>query len=282
MGNSKKIIFIRALPLICILAVTAVVVLVWLGRNDALAWFSSNKQVSGSGMQVTVSDDALEFTGPIKVQASIGDTETEAVRYYWPHKNGAYYEVTDTNTGNLETAGEIDGKTYYYEVDKDGSFIPIDLTGLFPNETITMTVSFHNRTKAPVNYQLTLQDFDDSNGTFKIEENTSADSKYDAGTYSIMGIFKVTMDDITAGYGKAGANSGSYLADFNTMEGKSDVTAVPFVIADGTLPANSDTVTCTFTIQIDLTEYYKLNGIMANMLSKKSLKIGSLKLYVVD
>ena len=64
---------------------------------------------------------------------------------------------------------------YYFIKNFDGSYVPIDIAGLFPGEKLTITLSFTNKTKRSLPYRLVLEDFDDSNdGTFIVpngEEN---------------------------------------------------------------------------------------------------------------
>lgn len=268
------------------LALLIAAFLCWLALGGTLAWFAHNKTVKAGGLRIEASDGGLAFCGAIRVEPAVG-TATLPALVYMLHNDGGYYEVQPTEEGNgLEAAGELDGTAYSFALDSDGNRIPIQLTGLFPGETLTVTVTFRNTQNKARNYRLALEDFDDTDGQFTIPEGTTAGEVNTPGTYSIMGIFRVETlgvafsDGSTAG--TAGAHSGGYLANFNTADGRSDVTEDPFVLAEGTLPADSDTVSCTFRISVDLTGYYTLRGTVTNMLSKKALGIGALRLSAAD
>ena len=68
----------------------------------------------------------------------------------------------------LESAGAINGIDYSFPTDKDGNKIPVSLTGLFPGETLTVTVKFRCYGTKRLEYSLPLRNFDDSNGKFVV------------------------------------------------------------------------------------------------------------------
>lgn len=269
------------------LALLIAAFLCWLALGGTLAWFAHNRNVGAGGLRVEASSGGLEFCDAIRIQPAVG-TATLPQLIYMLHTDGGYYEVQPTAEGDgLEAAGELEGTAYSFSLDSDGNRIPINLTGLFPGETLTVTVTFRNRTSEAQNYRLSLEEFDDTEGQFTIPEGTTASGEANTpGTYSIMGIFRVETLSVTASdgtdAGTPGAHSGEYLASFNTADGRSDVTEDPFVLAEGSLPADSGTVSCTFRISVDLTGYYTLRGTVTNMLSKKALGIGALRLSAAD
>jgi len=285
-GNALSGLKSKARCLGVTLALLIAAFLCWLALGGTLAWFAQNRNTTADGLRVEATDGGLAFCDAIRIQPAVG-TATLPPLVYMPHADGGYYEVQPTADGDgLEPAGELEGVAYSFSLDSDGNRIPINLTGLFPGETLTVTVCFRNEGNKDRNFRLALEDFDDTDGQFTIPEGTTAGEANTPGTYSIMGIFKVETVSVTyadgTAAGTAGAHSGEYLADFNTADGRSDVTEDPFVLAEGTLPAGSGTVSCTFRISIDLTGYYTLRGTVTNMLSKKALGIGALRLSATD
>lgn len=269
--NSMKTLTFRAIVLAVIFLVMVAIVLCWLGRDTVFAWFASNKNVKSDGMTVACSDGSLELDPLIKIVPSVGSRAFETL-YYMADDNGGYYRVTADNLDeNSEVAGEVDGTTYYF-VKSNGNYVPIDLTGLFPGEKLTITLSFTNTTSEALSYKLALEDFSDKDGLFEILEGNG----YTAGTYSIMGVFFAKLESIN---GIEQSATGSFLSYYDTDNRKS-INLERFEIASGNIGAG-ETVTCEFSISVDLTQYKTLSGVYANLLSKKRFTVGSLRLSAI-
>lgn len=271
-----------AVAVICIVAVTSF----FLMKDSSLAWLFENPNVQGNGVRVQTGTEQLRFEPVITVLPSVGDTAYEPVRYI-RHADGGYYRVAaaaDAEEGDPEAAGEYDGVSYVFEKDSQGNRIPIQLTGLFPGETLTVTVGFRCVGEGSMRYQLSLADFDDTDGRFTIAEGNGNTP----GEYSILGIFRAELVDVVPESGNddhtVGQDSGSYFASYDTENGKSVLGSDPFVLAEGTASPENGVITCTFRISVQLgdpdagTQYYALRGTVANQLSKKRFSIGSLRL----
>ena len=255
--------------------------------NGSFAWFAKNKLTSANGLSIQSNADDIRFENVITITPSVGGSVYESVHYVL-YSDGCYYQVQKSAAGDgLESAGAINGIDYSFSTDKDGNKIPVSLTGLFPGETLTVTVKFRCYGTKRLRYSLSLRNFDDSNGKFVVP---AGDGNTD-GEYSVMGIFRagLTPESGTADF-TAGEHNGKYLATFDTANKTSVTTADPFVIASGTVSPDNGVVTCSFYVTIDLgsaetgneTGYYSLKGTTTNMLSKKRLRIGMLALDVTD
>ena len=255
--------------------------------HGSFAWFAKNKLTSANGLSIQSNADDIRFENVITITPSVGGSVYESVHYVL-YSDGCYYQVQKSAAGDgLESAGAINGIDYSFSTDKDGNKIPVSLTGLFPGETLTVTVKFRCYGTKRLRYSLSLRNFDDSNGKFVVP---AGDGNTD-GEYSVMGIFRagLTPESGTADF-TAGEHNGKYLATFDTANKTSVTTADPFVIASGTVSPDNGVVTCSFYVTIDLgsaetgneTGYYSLKGTTTNMLSKKRLRIGMLALDVTD
>ena len=270
----------QAIALAVIFVMIIILCVLWFAPNGTLGWLASNRNADAGGLDISVSGGALEFGDVIKVRPVIADTEIDTIYYVFSEEANAYCLVQAENNedGTLVFAGKIDDTDYYYSLGDDGKPVPINLTGLFPRETLIITLTFRNTTSKSSGYSLSLSDFDDSDGRFTIGEGDGNTS----GTYSVMGIFKVELNSITAEGGSPvysfGEHSGKYLAKYNTSAGTSRTTADPFNIVTGVIAPEDGEVTCTFSISVDLTQYNALSGTVTNLLSKKALSIGALRL----
>lgn len=258
--------------------------------HGSFAWFAKNKQTSANGLSIQSNADDIRFENVITITPSVGGSVYESVHYVL-YSDGCYYQVQKSAAGDgFESAGAINGIDYSFLTDKDGNKIPVSLTGLFPGETLTVTVKFRCYGTKRLGYSLSLRNFDDSNGKFVVP----ADSGNTDGEYSVMGIFRAGLKNVTPESGTAdftaGEHNSKYLATFDTANKTSVTTADPFVIASGTVSPDNGVVTCNFYVTIDLgsaetgneTGYYSLKGTTTNMLSKKRLRIGMLALDVTD
>ncbi len=264
-----KILALKAIPLIIMFIMLLAAIFLWLRHDTLFAWFANNKNVNSNGMTIECDDKSLQLDSLISVVSSVGSRKIENF-YYISDKKGNYYQVASDNSDAADFAGKIDGIDYYFIKNSDGSYVPIDLAGLFPGEKLTITLSFTNKTKRSLPYRLVLEDFDDSNdGTFIVpngEENTP-------GTYSIMGIFFAKLESIN---GIPANTEGKFLSEYDTVNGKS-INLDEFAIAIGDIEA-SETVSCAFSMTIDISQYRKLIGVYENLLSKKGFTVGALRL----
>lgn len=267
-----KILVLKAIPLILMFIMLLAAIFLWLGHDTLFAWFANNKNVNSNGMTIECDDKSLQLDPLISVVSSVGSRKIENF-YYISDKKGNYYQAAQAASDNFDAAdfaGKIDGIDYYFIKNSDGSYIPIDLAGLFPGEKLTITLSFTNKTKRSLPYRLVLEDFDDSNdGTFIVpsgEGNTP-------GTYSIMGIFFAKPESIN---GNTANTEGKFLSEYDTVNGKS-INLDEFEIATGDIEAGG-TVSCSFSMAIDISQYRKLKGVYENLLSKKGFTVGALRL----
>lgn len=279
-NKQKGALLWQAIALAIILVMIIILCVLWFAPNGTLGWLANNRNADAGGLDISVSGGALEFGDVIKVRPVIAGTEIDTIYYVFSKDANAYCLVQADNNegGTLTPAGKIDGKDYYYSRDDDGKPVPINLTGLFPSETLIITLTFRNTTSKSAGYSLSLSDFDDIDGKFTIEEGEGNT----AGTYSVMGIFKVELNSITSEGGNpvysAGEHNGKYLAEYDTSKGTYNKTGDPFDIVTGVIAPKDGEVTCTFSISVDLTQYSKLSGTVTNLLSKKALSIGALRL----
>lgn len=258
--------------------------------HGSFAWFAKNKLTSANGLSIQSNADDIRFENVITITPSVGGSVYEPVHYVL-YSDGCYYQVQKSAAGDgLESAGAINEIDYSFPTDKNGNKIPVSLTGLFPGETLTVTVKFRCYGTKRLGCSLSLRNFDDSNGKFVVPAgNGNTD-----GEYSVMGIFRAGLIKVEPESGTtdftAGKHNGKYLATFDTANKTSVPTADPFVIASGTVSPDNGVVTCNFYVTIDLgsaetgneTGYYSLKGTTTNMLSKKRLRIGMLALDVTD
>lgn len=259
------------------LVVMVLVFFGWMGRKHVFAWFASNKGTVAGGMSVGSTDDFLQLEPVIRIVPSVGSTTFEEL-IYLADPNGNYYRVTAVAEGeDAVLAGMVDGVAYYFCQDAEGERIPITLTGLFPGEKLTVTLSFCNGTSRALPYSLALEDFDDSeNGTFEITGDKSETNT--PGVYSIMGIFFVQLESLN---GEEASGEGQYLATYDTEEGKS-VRLDSFQIAGGEIGAG-ETVQCCFSVSVNIEQYRTtLKGTYANLLSKKAFTVGALRLSATE
>ena len=236
--------------------------------HGSFAWFAKNKLTSANGLSIQSNADDIRFENVITITPSVGGSVYESVHYVL-YSDGCYYQVHKSAAGDgLESAGAINGIDYSFPTDKDGNKIPVSLTGLFPGETLTVTIKFRCYGTKRLGYSLSLRNFDDSNGKFFVPAgNGNTD-----GEYSVMGIFRAWLKNVTPESGTTdfttGEHNGKYLATFDTANKTSVTTADPFVIASGTVSPDNGVVTCNFYVTIDLgsaetgneTGYYSLKG----------------------
>lgn len=267
-----KILILKAIPLILMFIMLLAAIFFWLGHDTLFAWFANNKKVNSNGMTIECSDKSLQLDSLISVVSSVGSRNIDNL-YYISDKSGNYYQAdsgASDNYDDADFAGVIDGIDYYFIKNSNGNYIPIDLAGLFPGEKLTITLSFTNKTKRSLPYRLVLEDFDDSdNGTFIVPEGIGNTP----GTYSIMGIFFAKLESIN---GNPTNSEGKFLSEYDTLNGIS-INLDEFEIASGDIESG-ETVSCVFSVAIDISQYRKLKGVYENLLSKKGFTVGALRL----
>lgn len=257
-----------------------------LTRGGTLSWFSENRKTGAAGMQVSARSDFLRFEDLITVEPAVGNSAFETL-YFRRAQDGGYYQIVKVPAGETaaDPAGSVGGEDYTFAADAAGARVPFSLTGLFPGETLLVTVRFRAYGEQAVPYSLSLSDFDDSAGRFTIGEGENNTP----GTYSVLGIFRAEWVSLSAEQNAApeyrkGAHSGSFFASFDTKNGCSVKTADPFEIVSGTAAPSDGVISCSFRVSLDLgdaakgTQYYSLRGTVTNMLSKKRFSVGALSL----
>ena len=160
----RSFVSLAAVAVLC----SAALVSFFLLRDSSLAWFFENTRAQGDGIRVETGTDQLRFEPVITVLPSVGDTVYDPIRYF-RHTDGGYYRavaVAEGETEGLKSAGVYEGVSYVFSEDADGALIPIQLTGLFPGETLTVTVGFRCIGTDAMRYRMSLADFDDTDGHF--------------------------------------------------------------------------------------------------------------------
>ncbi len=258
----------RAAMLAFLFVAIGIVAFFWLRDGGVLAWLAESKKTESHGMTVKCDEGSLQLDPLISVVPSYGE-EKLRILYYLPDATGTYSEVTTIGADGLEIAGEIDGKPCYFRSDENGNHIPIDLGGLFPGETLTISLSFVNATGKDLVYRLAFEGFDDRDGTFTIDDHEGSTP----GTYSVLGLFRARAETEN---GNAVSDTDRYFATYDTTAGtytKED----PFLIYRGNISAG-ERVTFTFSVTVDLSQYRELKGTYANLISKKGFSVGALRL----
>ncbi len=227
----------------CIISISTLLML----EHHSVAWFSLNKKVNATGLQLTTESDILMFEDPVTVTKHFG--EVSITTQYRQDADGNYYEYNST-----------DGT---FVLDKTtNEKVPLHLDGLLPGQFIEITVSY--KANKTLNYNLSLSGFDDTNGKFTVVNGT------DAKEYSVLGIYRVSVLN-----GDTETDLG-WLADYTAGTKKENVD----LVKNGSIEAGV-TLQTTFRISIDLEQYNKLEGTTSNLLSEKEITIGSICLDIV-
>lgn len=246
--DEKRIAALEVLLTFSVFAVLCAIFAWVLLSNGAVAWFSSNREVKGSGMSVASNVQTIEF----------GDTITL---------------VRHTGTASLTVTYRQDTEGNYYEyasgayVLEDGNKIPLRITGLLPSEYMDITVTFKSTNIASYNYGLRLEGFDDTLGKFSVTSGEVTQS------HSILGVYTISI----ISSGAVVADSTKWIATYNSTG--DDTIVDPLEIATGSGTQNTE-ISVTFRLTVDLAQYNNLAGTTPNLLSEKEFSVGKLLVYV--
>ena len=256
----------------CLFLLVAIVIVVVAVMQKGLAWFSQNKNVTGSGMSLTVRADYMRFDDTFTAKAVMNETEIAAGTYR-RDTDGKYYLLQEDENGSATSEFDTSSgakKSVFYD-------------SLYPGEYIEMTFRFtcaESRRNEKSGYKLYFDGL--TPGKDSAGNNTGCDT-FEAGdgtnkmTYSILGIYRLEAGT----YNEKGTftpytNAGGFLNDFTPIDNDHPAPATADIYKGNWSGAEWETL--TIRLHIDLSEYNKLPGVVSNLLAEKSARIASVVL----
>lgn len=231
------------------------------------AWFTINSNTNGSGISVDSNNDNVHFRDRIQIK-----------RYYGTNLVNERWFYTDSST-DQKRYYEYDFSTESYVLDSNNQRIDMNITSIFPNEYIDVTMWYYTDTNEATTYNLCLTDFDDTFGQFS---ETNNNQTY---THSALGVFRVGEVYEEEGQYLVDDNDWSYLCKYNgdyledTKYNSVSVKRGNFSTESTTLIGNINYYKATFRIQLKFDQYYQyLPNSSTNALSEKSILIGTIRL----
>ena len=222
------------------------------GVSVMFAWFINNSRSGASGISVESDNSNIEIREVINVERYLGGNSFSNKNYY-KYTDGYYYEY------NLTTNS--------YELDENNNKKPMNIFSIYPNEKIDVTIWYRKIGEISIDaYRLCLSDFDDTDGKFVDSVGQQ---------HSIRGIFragevKEQMSYTWLGiYNESGADTNDDMVYFK--EGRFSTDTVETF-------GNYDYYKTTFRIELCLDQYYDKLTASTNVLSEKTLIIGSIRL----
>ena len=202
------------------------------------AWFSSNKNTTSDGMQISATTDKMSFSDTLTAKAVMNGITVAS---------GTYKKDTTATSG----------ANYF-----DDAGNPISYDSLYPGEYIEITVNFTcSDSLIGTGYKLSFSGLSGSD-TFTYNEIE----------YSVLGVYRVSVVTGTDENGKEIVEDKGFLSDYNNPGTIND----KFEITTGTFSEGGNTA--TFRLTIDLTQYKTLSGVATNTLSEKKVSIDRLVL----
>lgn len=216
------------------------------------AWFAENDKTSAGGMSLTAKDDFVAFGDSFTAKAVMNSSViSEGI---FRRGDGDDYYLTDETTGEFVLDESGNKQTLFYGSLYPGEYIELSLKITCVNE------------RRGSGYKISLSDLKNS------ETFTATDGK----TYSVLGLYRlktVTYDE----NGEATLTDKGFLTDYNADgENIPDEFIVSEGIFDETLMDENGYITVNFRLYIDLGQYKTIPNTMSNMLSEKTINIGSI------
>ena len=248
----------------CLFLLVAIVIIVVAVMPKGVAWFSQNKNGSGSGMSLTARADYMRFDDTFTAKAVMNETVI-ASGTYRRDTDGKYYLLQVDENGN--TTNEFDTSS--------GGKKSVFYDSLYPGEYIEMTFRFtcaESRRNEKSGYKLYFDgltpDKDNKTGcdTFTAKEKE----------YSILGIYRLQVGNYNGKDFNPLNAEGVFLNDLKPIDDSNPAPATADIFKGTWSGAEWETI--TIRLHIDLTEYNKLDGVVSNLLAEKSARIASVVL----
>ena len=218
------------------------------------AWFAANDKTSAGGMSLTAKDDFIAFGNTFTAKAVMNSSVIAEGTF--KRGDGDDYYLIDETTGDFSLDESGNKQTLFYGSLYPGEYIELSLKITCVNE------------RRGGGYRLSLSNLKNS------ETFTATDGK----TYSVLGLYRVktvTYDES----GEATLTDKGFLADYNDESGKiPDDFIVTEGIFDESLMDENGYITVNFRLYIDLEQYKTIPNTTSNMLSEKTINIGSITL----
>lgn len=253
-------------------AIALLVVCVIFCVSVCFAWFTMFQDASPDNMQFETDNKNIEFKEYFVLTRTIeGVSETRTNSYtYVKHTDGNYY---------LYNA--VDEEFYLL----DGSMIPVNLSGLFPSETVVIDVWFRpTGSLTQFNYDFGVSRISASKNSASANEQNGF-FEYNENLYSILGVFAVSCD--LGGYTDSDGDGvkeeewsdAVWLCDYDVEnssfdQAKNAVTLLSGEEWDSTAADEDGYLQISVKIDFDLTQYRAANIQQANLISEFLLDIG--------
>ncbi len=271
MDKTKRAIYLQSLRVFSIVLLVIAALVAYVGMTTA--WFSLNRRVHSNGMQVR-GVDGLKMGEGITVHRYYTDdsfnNRTPSVTQYYRVDGEGYCFATGADFGS-------------FLLDPDGARIPFAMDTMLPGERIEITFKIirpENAKPLGEGYDIYFDSL--SSDTVLIGEDY----------YSILGIYASSVRVGAGVYPQT-----KFLIDYDgeypdgyqlhKSTGNDHVTGVEIDTSTVTVPrvtihsglwGSSSELSVTVLLHIDLTQYAGISGAETNMLSEKTLGIGSLVL----
>lgn len=249
----------------CLFLLVAIVIIVVAVMPKGVAWFSQNKNVSGSGMSLTARADYMRFDDTFTAKAVMNETVI-ASGTYRRDTDGKYYLLQVDENGNA--TDEFDTSS--------GAKKSVFYDSLYPGEYIEMTFRFtcaESRRKEKSGYKLYFDGLTPDKNNKTGCDTFTANEK----NYSILGIYRLQAGNYNDEGKFISSNAdGVFLNDLKPIDDSNPAPATADIFTGTWSGAEWETI--TIRLHIDLTEYNKLEGVVSNLLAEKSARIASVVL----
>ena len=236
----NRAVIAAALPCAAALVVLVVALAAILPRT--LAWFASNKNVSGGGMSLSAAEDYLRFA------------DTFSAGVYMPRADGTVVTVTPETTFTRD-------KTSGNYADGEGKTLSLD--SLFPGEYIEM------------NFRVTCSPGRRTGSFCMYFSGLGESERFDVGgvEYSILGVYRLEVSVNGGEWSDRG-----YLASYGETPTYPDTVDI---LRDEAWPdgmGDDDYVSVSVRLYVDLGQYNRLEGRSSNLLSNKTVTVSAIVL----
>lgn len=223
---------------------------------EAVAWFASNREVTGSGMTLSADVRSLEFSDTVTTVRHTGTTETVTV--FRRDTDNLYYKY--------------EGGAFVLEA---GNKVPFVFSGILPGEYIDVTLTYRGAGLDGYDYSIAIEEVNDAEGRFTDLAGQS---------HSILGLYQICTLTETAGTEGTVITEGEkkWLATYNATG--ADTMTFPLVFkgpyawSDET-PDENGYVSTTFRLTINTSQYSTVLSTTPNMISEKMFTVNSIHIY---